>query len=282
MFQIDTQRWHPLFWWLWAVAGSTLLISNSQRRPIEISIFSVATIFAALILALRTTVSVHAKRMLRFGYGLAIVALIFRITIAILIGVPIPGKVLFALPEISLPSFLVGINLGGPVTSQRLISALAESLLFAAIVILFATANAFTTPHRLLRVLPNRLRGLGVATSIATSVAPQSADSLARVRFAHRIRGRKVTGIKSIRRIALPVLEESLERSIQLAIAMESRGYGYFVKPTRYRPERWRLEESALVFALVLLVIVSNLPLSSSAIIAIALFYFLLAPGLFK
>ena len=121
-----------------------------------------------------------------------------------------------------------------------------------------------------------------VATSIATSVAPQSADSLARVRFAHRIRGRKVNGIKSIRRIALPVLEESLERSIQLAIAMESRGYGYFAKPTRYRPERWRLEESALVFALVLLVIVSNLPLSSSAIIAIALFYFLLAPGLFK
>jgi energy-coupling factor transport system permease protein len=61
------------------------------------------------------------------------------------------------------------------------------------------------------------------------------------------LRGQPSIGIKSWRSVALPVLEDSLERSIDLAASLESRGYGYFDKPTKYRPEKWGQRE---VFAL--------------------------------
>jgi energy-coupling factor transporter transmembrane protein EcfT len=58
------------------------------------------------------------------------------------------------------------------------------------------------------------------------------------------------------------VLEDSLERSIDLAASLESRGYGYFSKPTRYRPESWGLRETLAIsgplFIVMLLLYISN------------------------
>ncbi|NDC13255.1 MAG: energy-coupling factor transporter transmembrane protein EcfT [Actinobacteria bacterium] len=235
MKKTHSHDWHPLFWWLWACAGSVMLLRNSRADSSWIIALSFSIILAAITLTRQFPLSSSSRRLLRLGYIIALVATGFRMIIAITLGVPMPGRVLFQLPQIDLPNFLVGITIGGPVTSQRLAGAMSESLVFAGIVILFATANALTTPHRLLRVLPSRLHGIGLATSIATSVAPQSAESFTRVRQAHRLRGRQLNSWNSIGRVAVPVLEESLERSIDLAVALESRGYGYFQSPSRYR-----------------------------------------------
>jgi len=184
---------------------------------------------------------------MRWAIRFALIAFTLRMAIGFLIGVPMPGTVLFSLPQIKLPEFLVGIRVGGDVTSQRLLSALDEALLLVALILVFAGANALSNPHNLLRVLPKRFYGIGLASVIASSVAPQAARSITRVRNAKRLRGQPSIGIKSWRRVALPVLEDSLERSIDLAASLESRGYGYFDKPTNYRPEKWGQRE---VFAL--------------------------------
>jgi energy-coupling factor transport system permease protein len=60
---------------------------------------------------------------------------------------------------------------------------------------------------------------------IALTFAPQLVTDAARVRAAHRLRG-QTGGLRSMKRLVMPVLEGALDRSIELAAAMDSRGYG--------------------------------------------------------
>ena len=87
-------------------------------------------------------------------------------------------------------------------------------------------ANTLANPKRALRVLPGALYELGVAVTVAISVAPQLVESVQRVRRARRLRAGSGKGFRALRSIAIPVLEDALERSLQLAAAMDSRGYG--------------------------------------------------------
>ena len=198
--------------------------------------------------------------------------------IAILIGVPMPGRTLFTIPQVQLPEMFVGIRVGGPVTSQRLLSGFDEAILLVALILIFATANALSNPHSLLRILPRRFYGVGLASVISSSIAPQAARGIERVRNARRLRGQNSRGITSWRGIALPVLEDSLERSIELAASLESRGYGYFPCPTRYRPEIWKIRDtlaiSGALYSLIL-IISSN---SSSLLVSIIVAIFVLTP----
>jgi energy-coupling factor transport system permease protein len=75
-------------------------------------------------------------------------------------------------------------------------------------------------------VLPGALYELGVAVVVCLSVAPQLVESVQRVRRARRLRAGSRSGFRALRSIALPVLNDALERSLQLAAAMDSRGYG--------------------------------------------------------
>ena len=68
------------------------------------------------------------------------------------------------------------------------------------------------------------------------------------------MRGQSLRGFASWRRVAIPLLEESLARSLDLAAAMDSRGYGVSKKRSRYRPIKWQLADSAVVFTAVLVV----------------------------
>jgi energy-coupling factor transport system permease protein len=61
---------------------------------------------------------------------------------------------------------------------------------------------------------------------IALSLFPQLAESVDRVRRARRLRGDVGRGIGALRRIVVPVLEDALDRSLDLAAGMDARGYG--------------------------------------------------------
>jgi energy-coupling factor transport system permease protein len=65
-----------------------------------------------------------------------------------------------------------------------------------------------------------------VAVVVSLSVAPQLVESVQRVRRARKLRGGATSGFHALRGIAIPVLEDALERSLRLAAAMDSRGYG--------------------------------------------------------
>ena len=75
--------------------------------------------------------------------------------------------------------------------------------------------------------MPPALYEVGTAVIVALSVFPQLAESVQRVRRARKLRG-GATGKRftALHAIIIPVLEDALDRSLQLAASMDSRGYG--------------------------------------------------------
>ena len=52
----------------------------------------------------------------KWALKLAAIVIVFRVLIGVIIGVPVPGTVLFNIPQIPLPHWMAGITLGGAVT----------------------------------------------------------------------------------------------------------------------------------------------------------------------
>src|SRR5450759_4215574 len=158
---------------------------------------------------------------------LALLAITLRVMFQVLLGGGTPGRtVLFTLPEIPLPSGSSGVRLGGPVTLEGVLAAAYEGARLAAVLACIGAANTLASPRRLLRYVPATLYEVGTALVVALTYAPQLVDDARRVRVARRLRGHGGRGIRELARLAVPVLDSALERSLDLAASMESRGYG--------------------------------------------------------
>lgn len=180
-----------------------------------------------------------------------------RTLIGVAIGVPTPGTPIFTVPIVPLPDWMPGIRIGGTVTWERLSSSVSEGLLICSIIVIFGAAASLTSPHRLLRVMPIYIYEFAVAVVIATSVLPQLVSSVKRIRMAQRLRGQKMRGFSSWKKVAIPLLEEALARSLDLAASMDSRGYGVSKKRSKYRPISWRFKDSLVVISALGLVMIS-------------------------
>lgn len=209
-----------------------------------------AAIAGATILVWRYAADAPWARSFWFSLKIGAFILLIRTIVGVLIGVPIPGTKLFSLPILPLPSWLAGIRIGGAITQERLLSSLHEGLIIVAVISLFGAAVSLTSPHKLLRITPIVIYEFGVATVIATSALPNLVQSISRIRRARLLRGDEKP---SWRAIALPLLEDSLSRSLELAAAMDSRGYGVSRKRSRYRPITWRGIDSAVVLGAMLI-----------------------------
>lgn len=234
---------HPLTWWIWSFA---IAISVARANTPAFAFVSVGVV-GLLVLAQRD--DAPWGKSFYWTLKIALWILIIRSFIGVTIGVPIPGTTLFTLPRAPLPDWMPGIRIGGAVTLERLSSALSEGVIICAIIVIFGAASSLTSPHRLLRVLPIFIYEFGVAVVIATSVLPQLVASVSRIRQAQRLRGQNTKGFASYRRVAIPLLEESLARSLDLAASMDSRGYGVSRKRSRYRPISWHISDSAVVLS---------------------------------
>ncbi len=236
-------RFHPFAWWGWsALLAIALFVSNQPW-------FAGGLIVASFLIVRRFRGADPWSRSFIVAMRFIFVIIAIRMLIAVAFGVPIPGTTLFTLPTIQLPEWIAGIRLGGPVTLERLSSTFGEVLIIAGVVALFSTATALTSPHRLIRSLPFAFYQLGLILTIATSVFPQLVISIKRIKSARRMRGQEIGGIRQWRKIAMPLLEDALERSLDLAAAMESRGFGQRVRRTRYRRDRWRANDSILILS---------------------------------
>jgi energy-coupling factor transporter transmembrane protein EcfT len=231
---------HPLTWWIWSLLIVSAVISANSSWLAGISIAG------ATILVWRFAADAPWARSFWFSLKIGAFILIIRTLVGILIGVPIPGTKLFELPILPLPSWLAGIRIGGVITQERLLSSIHEGLIIVAVISLFGAAVSLTSPHKLLRVTPIVIYEFGVATVIATSALPNLVQSIARIRRARLLRGDEKPSWRSI---ALPLLEDSLSRSLELAAAMDARGYGVSRKRSRYRPISWRGIDSIVVLA---------------------------------
>jgi len=234
---------HPFTWWLWAI-GLALAIVRFDSPWFTLPCLGVV---AVLVYACRD--DAPWAKSFDWTLKLSIWILAVRTFIGITIGVPIPGTEIFRIPIVPLPSWMPGIRIGGSVTLERLSSSLSEGLTICAIIVIFGAAASLTSPHRLLRVLPVYIYEFAVAVVIATSVLPQLVGSVKRIRMAQRLRGQSTKGFTAWKRVAIPLLEESLARSLDLAAAMDSRGYGVSKKRSRYRPISWHFKDSLVVIS---------------------------------
>ncbi|HSK27166.1 MAG TPA: energy-coupling factor transporter transmembrane component T [Jiangellales bacterium] len=212
---------HAGAWWLWAL-GLAAAASRTTNPLLLLLLVAVA----GLVVAARRSPAPWARSYGAFlKLGLVVIAL--RVLFQAVFGAGVGGStVLVTLPEVPLPEWAAGVRVGGPVTLEALVLALYDGLRLATILACIGAANALADPRRLLRSVPAALYEAGVAVVVAMSFAPRLVEDAQRVRAAHRLRGRPATGLRALTRVAMPVLEGSLERSVDLAAAMDSRGFG--------------------------------------------------------
>jgi energy-coupling factor transport system permease protein len=211
---------HPVAWWLWAV-GLAVAASFTTNPWLLLMLIGVACLAVS---ARRSTLPWADSFRLYLWLGLAIV--VIRVVFRILVGGGDGGRVLLTLPTIPLPHWTLGLRLLGSVTQSSLLFGLYDGLRLATIVICVGAANALANPKRLLRSVPPALYEIGSALVVAITMLPHLADSFRRVRAAQTLRGGEGGKVRGLRRLLVPVLEDSLERSLALAAGMDTRGYG--------------------------------------------------------
>ncbi len=211
---------HPGAWWLWAL-GLATAASRTTNPWLLLLILAVA----GHVVTARRTDAPWARSFAVF-LKLGLVVLAIRVVGQTLFGAAASGNVLLDLPELPLPAWAAGVTLGGPITDAALAAALLDGLRLATVLACIGAANALANPRRLLASAPAALYEVGVAVVVALSFAPSLVTGVQRIRAARRLRGRPDRGLRSIVSVAMPVLEDALERSLALAAAMDSRGYG--------------------------------------------------------
>jgi energy-coupling factor transport system permease protein len=211
---------HPGAWWLWAVG-----LGIAATRTTNPLVLALVVGVAGYVVAARRSDAPWARAYPAF-LRLGLFVLVIRMLIQVAFGQPLPGHVLFRLPEATPPRWLAGIRLGGPVTAEAVVSQVYDGLRLGVLLACVGAANALASPYRLLRALPGALYEAGVAVTVALSFAPQALVSAQAVREARRLRGRAVRGPAGLRGVVIPVLEGALTRSVALAASMDARGYG--------------------------------------------------------
>ncbi|MTK04436.1 CbiQ family ECF transporter T component [Micromonospora sp. CP22] len=211
---------HPGAWWLWALGLATAASHTTNPLPLAL------LVAAAALVVVRRRGDAPWAFAFRMYLILGAVIVAMRVVFRLVFGGGQGDHVLLHLPEIPLPAWAAGIRLFGPVAAEQLLGGFYDGLRLATMLICLGAANALANPKRLLKAVPGALYAVSTAVVVALSVAPQLVESVLRVRRARRLRGAAGQGLRALRGIALPVLADALDRSLALAAAMDSRGYG--------------------------------------------------------
>jgi energy-coupling factor transport system permease protein len=211
---------HPGAWWLWALG----LATAASRTTNPLLLVVVLAVAGHVVTARRSDAPWARSFAVFLRLGLVVIAI--RVVAQTLFGAAVPGTEIVTLPEVPLPAWAAGVTLGGTITREALAAAVTDGLRLATVLACIGAANALANPKRLLASLPAALYEVGVAVVVALSFAPSLVTSIGRIRAARRLRGRPDRGLRSVVGVAIPVLEDALERSLALAAAMDSRGYG--------------------------------------------------------
>jgi len=213
---------HPIAWWIWAL-GLAVAVSRTTNPLLLVLVLGVL----GLVVSSRRTRAPWA-RAFKYYLALAGVIIVIRIVFRVIFAAPVSlgDHVLFDLPTLHTPGWYAGIQVLGPVTLEAVLAAAVDGLRLGTLMCCIGAANALANPRRALRVLPGALYELGIILVVAISIAPQLVESIQRVRNARRLRAGSEKGLHALGGILMPVLEDALDRSLLLAAAMDSRGYG--------------------------------------------------------
>jgi energy-coupling factor transport system permease protein len=212
---------NTLTWLAWLIAA--VAVAGLTTNPLYLLL---ALLAATLVfLACHGDTPLARAYRLFFLAGLAIWAgyILFSV---VTVGGARGRTVLVELPTLTLPALLGGITLGGPITAEDLAWGAARGLRIWTLLTIFGAFNALVNHYRLLRLAPRSFFHAGLAVTIAVSFVPQALRAIVEIVESQRVRGHRFRGPRSYMPLAAPLLASSLEKSIQLAEALDARGYG--------------------------------------------------------
>ena len=136
------------------------------------------------------------------------------------------------------------------VTTEELAAAAVQAVRLAAVTLAFAV-YALRLDHDALLRSARFARRSALVVALATRLVPTLERDVRGLVEALRGRGVEVEGVRGRARLVSPIVSGSLERALNLAEAMEARGYGR-TGATRAPSPRWRsIDRLALVGAFV-------------------------------
>lgn len=234
---------HTLTWLIWLCAA-LLALALAPGPPYAL----LALLASALVAAAWSGSAPDGRPYALFARLGAFVLLGYIVFSVITVGGARGQTVLLRLPAARLPDALGGVVFGGPITAEALALGASRGLVIWALLAAFGAFNALVNHYRLLRLAPRSLFHAGLAVTIAVTFVPHLVRAGAEIREAQRARGHRFAGLRSWLPLLAPLLAGSLEKSVQLAEALDARGFG------RTRPDdRALLRQQLAVLAGVLL-----------------------------
>ncbi|MGI8587948.1 MAG: energy-coupling factor transporter transmembrane component T [Chloroflexia bacterium] len=115
--------------------------------------------------------------------------------------------------------------IGGALTLEGVVYGALGGIAVVALLMTAGTFNTAADTYALLRSIPPALSQAGLVTAIGLAYLPQTIVRVGEIREAQELRGHRFRGAGSMLPLAVPLLAGGLERAIQLAEAMESRGF---------------------------------------------------------
>jgi energy-coupling factor transport system permease protein len=209
---------HVGAWACWLAAA--MFAALSTRNPF----YLVLVIAAALIVrnSINSRQRADGEQAAASLQSTALVRLVVAVTLIVALfkglSFHIGETVLFNLPD-WLPV------LGGPATLEGLASAGLDALQLLAVLAVFTAFSAGADYYALLRSVPAAMHGAGLITSIAITFVPQTVERWGEIREAQSLRGHHVRRAADLLPLVMPLLAGGMERSMNLAEAMEARGF---------------------------------------------------------
>jgi len=199
---------------IWLVAVLLVASASASFNIWYLSILVTVTLAGLAIWAVRT------KRPAAFWLSLwlAFTAVAARVLFGIVFSGTEPGI------ELNL-GFGPPLHLLGQISAGQMESFAILGLRVSAIVSVVGLANAMANPRALLRSAPSVLRNFSTALAMALNLGPQVAVSAQRIRAARSLRSASRASLR-LGSLMVAVLQDAIEKSMQLAASMELRGFG--------------------------------------------------------
>lgn len=222
---MDERAIHSVAWLVWA--GAVVVALTITRNPLYLSLV------LAIVLWVRAAHAVKAAdQEQRAEISLVWFSVVVLATSALfnVLMVHVGDHILFVVPE-AIPL------VGGALTLEALLFGLFNGLVLIGLFAAFSVLNRVLPVRAMLRLTPRAYYPAAVVMAIAVTFAPTALQQVQQVREAQAVRGHRVRGTRSWLPLIIPLLEGSLERSMQLAEAMMARGFASGEAPTDRRPQ---------------------------------------------
>src|SRR3954447_20001949 len=222
--------------------SAAFLTQSYRTRPTPLhSARAGASAAFCMAFALVPALYQHPVTLLAAGGGIFLAAALAgvskQVRRATLIGLPIAIVIALVNPLVSQNGNTVVLRLGEvfghrfDVTSEAILFGLVAGLRVLVLIAAFGLFNAVVDPDELMRAVRRFSYRSALTTSLATRLVPVLVRDATRMNDAARCRAKPAS--RSM--VARAALASALDRAVDVAAALELRGYGSAVRPPRVR-----------------------------------------------